>query len=488
MNLLSYKKDKRFIRILTALLLVMDITERKLEKSPFHNRKIEGVTISTSKKNKLTYNHLSAFFIPLALSSSLTSLTHIIINGTLSRGENATFIIACYAVAFSLFGIIERPIISLRQTSSALVKNPNSFRTITILFLQVTGIIVAISLVISYTKLGDWLFIYFFNASEDMVYTISQTFKVITLVVIFSGIRGIYQGFMINQLETKWITIGVVLRLIGMFAVAYLFITTDRVTSMVGALIFLVGMFIEMIISVWRGQRILRRQKDNKEPSVGKKEMLGFYTPLVFFFVIQTLLIPVVYAFLAKTNNIEAGIASFALAYSICQLVLSFFMFTHQIVLQFYDENKEKVLRFMIVISLIPTLLLGILCVTKAGPWFMKVVMGADPSLSNMTIIVLTFFLFRALLFPWVDFLNGYLMLKKRTKKMLIGQIANLVTVVLCLIIFVVFFPQWNGIIGAASISIGELTGLAVVLFNVIRVSKEPTLFKTKENEISEYT
>ncbi|WP_281414138.1 multi antimicrobial extrusion protein MatE [Lederbergia ruris] len=438
--------------------------------------------MSTSKKNKLTYNDLSAFFIPLALSSSLTSFTHIIINGTLSRGENATFIIACYAVAFSLFGIIERPIISLRQTSSALVKNPQSFKRITILFLQVTGIIVAISLAISYTKIGDWLFIQFFNASEDMVYTISQTFKVITLVVIFSGIRGIYQGFMINQLETKWITIGVVLRLIAMLVVAYIFITTDRVTSMVGALIFLVGMLVEMLISVWRGQRLLRRQKDNKEPSVGKKEMLQFYTPLVLFFVIQTLLIPVIYAFLAKTNNMEAGIASFALAYSICQLVLSFFMFTHQIVLQFYNDHREKVIRFMVIISLIPTLLLGILCVTKLGPWFMKVIMGADPSLSNMTIVVLTFFLFRALLFPWVDFLNGYLMLKKRTKKMLVGQIANLVTVVICLIIFVAFFPQWNGIIGAASISIGELTGLGVVLFNVKQVSKEPVLSTLEEN------
>lgn len=368
------------------------------------------------------------------------------------------------------------------------MKNPQSFKRITILFLQVTGIIVAISLAISYTKIGDWLFIQFFNASEDMVYTISQTFKVITLVVIFSGIRGIYQGFMINQLETKWITIGVVLRLIAMLVVAYIFITTDRVTSMVGALIFLVGMLVEMMISVWRGQRLLRRQKDNKEPSVGKKEMLQFYTPLVLFFVIQTLLIPVIYAFLAKTNNMEAGIASFALAYSICQLVLSFFMFTHQIVLQFYNDHKEKVIRFMVIISLIPTLLLGILCVTKLGPWFMKVIMGADPSLSNMTIVVLTFFLFRALLFPWVDFLNGYLMLKKRTKKMLVGQIANLVTVVICLIIFVAFFPQWNGIIGAASISIGELTGLGVVLFNVKQVSKEPIPPKSKENKISEYT
>jgi len=51
-------------------------------------------------------------------------------------------------------------------------------------------------------------------------------------------------------------------------------------------------------------------------------------------------------------------------------------------------------------------------------------------------------------------------MLKKRTKRMLLGQITNLVTVCICLFIFVALFPEWNGVIGAIVISIGELTGL----------------------------
>lgn len=428
----------------------------------------------------MTYTQLSAFFIPLALSSSLTSFTHIIINATLSRGEQAAFVIACYAVAFSLFGIIERPIISLRQTSSALVTNPSSFKTITLLFLQVTGLIVLISVVISYTKIGDWIFINFFNASEDMVYMISQTFKVITFVVIFSGIRGIYQGVIINQHETGWITIGVVTRLMAMLLVAFGFVQWNIVTSMVDAIIFLVGMMIECFISVWRGQRILNKQKHMTEPSIGRKKMLKFYTPLVFYFVIQTLLIPIVYAFLGKSNNMEIGIASFALAYSICQLVLSFFMFTHQIVLQFYHHHRQKVLRYMMMISIVPALCLGVLCWTPLGPKFMMTVMGADLHLSQMTIIVLTYFLLRALLFPWVDFFNGYLMLKNQTKRMLIGQLANLFTVTIILTMLVSFFPDWNGINGAIAISIGEVIGLGVVLLNVFQVSQGRTLLPWK--------
>src|SRR5690625_2562110 len=55
-----------------------------------------------SQQARLTYGQLSAFFIPLGISASLTSITHVIINGTLSRGDHAAFIIASYAVAMSL--------------------------------------------------------------------------------------------------------------------------------------------------------------------------------------------------------------------------------------------------------------------------------------------------------------------------------------------------------------------------------------------------
>ncbi|RXZ01683.1 hypothetical protein [Fictibacillus sp. S7] len=67
-----------------------------------------------------------AFFIPLGFSASLTSITHVIINGTLGRADHAEIIIANYAIALSLFGIIERPVLVFRQTCSALVKGKAS--------------------------------------------------------------------------------------------------------------------------------------------------------------------------------------------------------------------------------------------------------------------------------------------------------------------------------------------------------------------------
>ncbi|SDL83016.1 hypothetical protein [Sediminibacillus halophilus] len=427
----------------------------------------------SKQSDRFGYKQLAGFFIPLGFSASLTSITHVIINGTLSRGEDAAFIIACYAVAFSLFGIIERPVIVFRQTCSALVNDRLAFRKLCLIMVYILAAIIGLSMVMAFSSIGDWVYIQFFNADENMIHTISEAFTVIALVIIFSGIRGIYQGIIINHLQTKWLTIGVVIRLVAMFVIAYLFVEFDYVKSVSGSIIFLTGMIMECGISVWKGKQILATHYPKQVEHLAMREIFQFYMPLVFYFLIQTILIPIIYIFLSKTENIELGIASFALAYSITQMLLSFFMYTHQLVLQLYQTNKQKVVRFMGAVSLLPTLLLLLLCYTQAGYWFMETIMGANGELAMSTLAVMKFFIVKTLVFPWVDFLNGFLMLHRQTRKMLIAQLLNLTTVVLSIWLFVRLFPAWNGISGSLAASVGEFAGLIMVCMIIYQMTRK---------------
>ncbi|WP_035711630.1 hypothetical protein [Salibacterium aidingense] len=435
------------------------------------------------KSSGITYKTLAAFFIPLGISSSLTSITHIIINGTLSRGDNAAFIVACYAVAFSMFGIVEKPMIVFRQTSSALVRGRSTFKPLFLVFVYVTIIMMSVSMVISFTPAGRWMFVHLFNADENMVRTISLTFFVITFVIIFSGIRGIYQGIIIQHLQTKWLTIGVIVRVAGMFLVSYWFIATDHITSMAGAAIFLTGMFIECVISVWKGHAILKNTEDSSEV-LYKKDIMPFYIPLVVYFLFQTMLQPLIYIFLSQSRDMEISIASFALAFTISQLMLSFFMYTHQIVLQFHQRDRSKVWKFTMFLSMAPTLLLLFISFTPAGLWFMKVIMGAEPGLAEPTLVVLQFFILKVLVFPWVDFFNGFIMLERRTPRMMVSQTVNLVVVTLVLALLVNAFPGWNGASGAIAASIGETAGLVTVILLVYRGKNKLRFSKKRSQEM----
>ena len=93
----------------------------------------------------------------------------------------------------------------------------------------------------------------------------------------------------------------------------------------------------------------------------------------------------------------------------------------------------------------------------------MEKIMGADEVLSMTTITVLKFFIIKTLVFPWVDFLNGFLMLKRQTNKMLIAQIGNIIIAIISMIFLVSLFPHLDGVNGSIAASIGELAGFIIV-------------------------
>jgi progressive ankylosis protein len=283
-------------------------------------------------------------------------------------------------------------------------------------------------------------------------------------VILCSGLRSLYQGVIINHLETKWITWGVIIRLLGMFAAAnYLIFSGYGNSSMAGALIFLTGMAIESFFSVWRGHSLIKADKDIDETPISKKEISSFYIPMVFYLSFQTILIPLIYALLSKVQHVHLGMASFALAFSITNLVLSFFMYTHQLVLQFYEHNKQAVIKSVIVFSIVPSLLLAMLSFTPAGTWMMKTVLGANDVLAAESLAVLKFFIIKTLVFPWVDYFGGILMLQKSTKSLLKPQLLNIISVVILLVPMVYLYPELNGKAGAIAASAGELAGLLAV-------------------------
>ncbi len=423
-----------------------------------------------------TLGKILLFFIPLALSASLTSVSHVIINGTLSRAEAAEVIISNYAIAFSLFSIMERPALVFRQTSSALAKGKSTFQAICSFFIKIIVSLMLICMLVAFSPLGEWIFTYLFNAEPENLSALMNTFKVLAVVILLSGIRTLYQGIMINHLETKWVTYGVIIRLIGMIAIAFYFIHyADLLSSIAGAIIFLTGMLIECVISIWRGHRLIKTEnldEDDEQP-LTQREIGKFYTPLVFYLSFQTLVTPIIYACLSFIDNVNLGIASFALAFSVTNLIISFFMYTHQVVLQFYDTNKKAVFQCIVIFSIVPTTLLLILCYTPAGFWFMDTIFGTTGTLAKETLQVLQFFIIKTFVFPWVDYLGGILMLNKKTGAMLKPQLYNLITVVIILVTFVVLFPSLNGRAGAIAASLGELVGLVFVFMVVQKYNKD---------------
>ncbi|MBP1989270.1 multi antimicrobial extrusion protein MatE [Paenibacillus eucommiae] len=421
------------------------------------------------RTNPVSFKQLCFFFLPLGISATLVTLSHVIINSTLARSANPELIIASYALPMSLLAITEKPAILLRQTCSALVRDRKSFRAMAAVSTYVFTSITLLGLIISYTPVGKLLFLYFFGVEAELLDPIIKVYRILMFVSLFSGIRCLFHGIIIYNLLTKWLTIGMLIRLLAMYSLSLYFIHTDQVkTAEVGAIIFLVGMMIEAAVSVWEGRSLLKKvipEKMPGHPIETKRQVLQFYKPMLYSSFIAVIVGPAINAMLGKTVDIHLAIASFAIAGSLTQLVISFFSYMHQIVLNFYPKDAKTVQRFALMLGFIPGVLIAILGYTSLGPWFMMNVMGVNNELMQASLSTLRVFMILTFVFPWLDFTNGIIMLRGQTKVMIKSQAANVIVTLTTLILTVWLTPGWNGMIGALAQSLGSFAELCVVLY-----------------------
>ncbi|ULL14632.1 multi antimicrobial extrusion protein MatE [Paenibacillus sp. H1-7] len=424
--------------------------------------------MSSIEQPRVTYKQLLTFFIPLGIASSLVTISHVIINSTLARSANPEIIIASYALPLSILGITERPAVLMRQTCSALVRDRVSFRAMSIISWYILAAIMLLGALICYTPVGKWVFLHFFGVEESLLQPMVDVYKILMFVSIFSGLRCLYHGIIIFNMRTKWLTIGMVIRLIAMYVLSLYFIHTNQVDSgKVGAIIFLTGMVVEAAVSVWEGRSLLKQIPEKKpdHPIEKPKQIFQFYRPLLYSSVIAVIVGPAINAFLGKTMDFQLAVAAFAIAGSLTNLVQSFFSYIHQIVLNFYRKDSQTVMRFTLMLAFIPGLLIAMLAYTPLGPLFMQNVMGVNERLMHASLDTLRVFMITTLVFPWLDFGNGMIMLRGQTKVMVWSQAANVTVTLISLVLGVMWSPGWNGMIGALAQSLGLAAEAAVVWF-----------------------
>ncbi|WP_202076578.1 multi antimicrobial extrusion protein MatE [Caldalkalibacillus salinus] len=420
------------------------------------------------------------FFLPLGFSASLVTVSHVIIHSTLARAPNPEAVIASYAVALSFFAVFERNAIMLRPTAAKLIQDHLSFRAVSRVTLYVLLIVMAITLTIAFTPLGAWVFTYMFGVERSLLPSTLDAYKVLVFVTIFSIIRCLFQGIIIGNLRTKWMTIGMVIRLFFMATVAWVFLYLGWVEqAYIGSVIFLIGMAIEALVSALEGTYLLKKLPKRRENHhIDKsRHVLSFYYPLLFASFMAVLVQPSINAMLSWSEKGALAVASFAVAWSFTQLFLSFTTYIHQIVLNFHRKNGRAVLRFALGVNFIPGFVLGCIAFTPLGPWVLQHIVGLSGELLVEGIRAIKFFLIYALVFPWLDFCHGLVMVRGNTPVMAFTQACNIVMTWIMLGVLVFITPSLGGAIGAIAQGTGFLFELLLILciLNISVVKKGRT-------------
>ncbi|MBB6674300.1 multi antimicrobial extrusion protein MatE [Cohnella nanjingensis] len=428
----------------------------------------------SAHREPVTLARLFLFFIPLGVSALLINLSHVIINGTLARADNPELIIAGYATAMSLLSVTERPAVLFRETCSALVRDRVSYRAI----LKVAFIVFGGSLVfggmIAYTPVGHWVFRGVYGAEAEVADAAVNVYHVLMFLSIFSGIRCLFQGVIIYKMRTRWLTIGMVFRLAGMFLLSQYIIHQGVTSSQQGAVIFVFGMMIEAAIS-WMEGRSLARKLPERSPDCEverPKQILTFYSPLLFSSFIVVWVPPILNALLGHSDHGTLAISSYAVAGSMMNLCLGFFTYFHQIALQFYRTDPGQVRRFVLLMGFTPAILVSTLAFTPAGPWMLVHLIGVEDRLLDASIHALRGFIPFVLVYPWLDTLNGVILSRGQTKLMFGSQTANAILTTVLIVTLTLAIPSWTGTLGSLSQSGGIVAELALLAWLYRRTLK----------------
>ncbi|WP_372663919.1 multi antimicrobial extrusion protein MatE [Cohnella sp.] len=420
----------------------------------------------TTSNEPVTLRRLFMFFIPMGISVLLINLSHVIINGTLARSSNPEIILAGYALAMSLLIVTEKPAILLRLTCSALVRDRTSFRAVRRVAVYVFGASLAFGGLIAYTPVGHWIFGGAYGADPTVEREAIQVYYALMFLSVFSGIRCLYQGVIIYQMKTRWLTIAMVFRLSAMFVLSQYFLHVGVTSALQGSIIFVFGMVIEATVSWIESSKLLKKmpEKANECEITKPKQVMAFYNPLLYSSLIVVWILPIMNALLGTTERGTLAVASFAVAGSLMNLILGFFTYFHQIALLFVKSHPALVRKFTLMLGFIPPFLMILLAFTPIGAWMFSHVLGVKGELLEACIHALRGFFPFVLIFPWLDTLNGIIMAHGETKLMFRSQICNAVVTGIIIVLLTLLLPSWSGVLG----SLAQSGGLFVELFFLI--------------------
>lgn len=439
-------------------------------------------------KNEISIKELFLFFLPLAITSFLTVITHSLFNAGMARLPSPEVMIAAFAVAKSLIQIFQSPTMMIRQTVTALIDHRKNLRK-TILFLSVVILSVVILLgIIAFSGISRMLLRDVMGLSGRTLEEAIVIFRVLFIFPAIFGIRNIYQAFSIKFRTTPLVTLSSVVRITYVFIFIMLI---DRLTmvqpAVLSGLMFLGAVIAETLVmiigtrvlhkSIPKGLDAMERPEGVAEPkAITYPNIAYFYLPLIVTTLIKTVVMPVVNSGLARTVEPELAISVFAVAWSLGMIFLSPFIMFHQLPLIFCDEpgrqNNRNVRKFAFLTALVSATGLFVLAFTDLGYFVLTRLIGASQEISILAADVLKFMCLLPFLMVAREYFWGVLMKRRKTRHIWKGKAISLVSLILVITVMTFVNPANLAIIGVVGF-IGAELGEFVFLYFVFRKAPE---------------
>lgn len=434
-----------------------------------------------SKESPLRWKELFLFYLPLAGTSLLMTLTHIIMDAGLARTRDPNLSLAAFAVAKSIMTIIVSPQAMNRQMTVALVRTRKAVRVIKKF---VTRLALAISLamaICAFTPLSLIIFERMIGVRPEVAAAAQSALKVLSIIPLFFALRDYAHGLAILSRQNPLIPLATIARL-GALGVALSLIITrfEWPGAVIAAAAFLFAAFVEMSV-VYFGTRDAFRfghpmltVEEGETENLTMASIFRFAMPLTMTTLILSLIQPIINSTLARGATPELSLAAYAVAYNLGGLFFGPITMIHQCSLVFINDDHAATVRtvksFIIFCGFVAGLGIMVTSLSPLGTFIFRRLIGVETQVAKEALRVLLVLSFYPIFSSWKEFQWGMLFRSRETGGISKGKFFNFLVMLIVLATGIAgqFIPA--AMTGALSLVGGEAAEAVYLYINSQRI------------------
>lgn len=421
-----------------------------------------------------------SFFLPLALTSAMTMVSHSLVAAGLARTVNPVASIAAYSVALAVEDAFEAPIIQTRQMTLALLTGPRSFFVIRRVALTALAVSLVLGMLLAITPIGPLIFTDLLGVPSELLQATMRNFWIVMLLPLLAGARAFFQGIVIKHRQTSVMTAAMAGRVVLMGCFIYTCICWGWITGgYIGSVALVVGVSVELVVAAVKARQLLRNEYGEvNEGAVGGEVTSGsvwrFYYPLAVAAVVAAIAKPWIAAGLTRGSDAATALAGYAVAWSLGSIIVNPILNIHQVslVLGRGVDGDRHARWFSLAAGCFASSLLLLVGFSPLGRIILTNWVGVPVALIAVTLSNLRMMAVLPLILCSLEYLTGLMLSRSLTRVISAAKIISLLTIMAA----VALLARTTAAVGPLSQIIGAGAELVALTFGWLRANRDSSL------------
>ena len=355
---------------------------------------VPGEAAEKKSETPPTQRQLFSLFLPLALSGIFFPLAPPVINAALARTATPVVALAAYGLIGSLSRPLISPLFSLRQITTALARDRDMLRHIR----NCSGLMSGASAILLLVCCLPFVYRPLVEGIMGIPAEIARVGLPVLVVVattppLVVG-RGYFQGILVHYGKAGPIGTGALAYLVGAAVIMWAGVLWTDVEGALLAALALCGGQVAYLLLVWHPSRsLLEERVPAHSEEVGEEQRSGRYVfffnlPLAISAVLISAVEPAIQAGMARAPLAMESLAAYPVCLSLSWLAGTPLWNAQQVVIARVKGRSSfrAVRRFVLTLSLLLTLGMGLLCLPPSAEFIFGRLIGVSGTIKELSI------------------------------------------------------------------------------------------------------